>query len=73
MSGSKPFSLKISLTQSTNGEIDNQTVSEEFSSDPVTHAIKTQVFAEEMSKCLSNITKRLTDLAIEANTPSKGR
>jgi len=64
--GEKPYKLMISFTQSTDGEIDNRTLCEEFSVDPFTHAYKTKVMTQELSKAITAITDRMTDAAMEA-------
>ena len=60
----KKYCLELSFTQSTDGEVDNRTLMSEYSDDGVIHALKTQVFTEELTKSVNNITKKFTDMAI---------
>ena len=63
----KKYHLELNFIQTTDGEVDGRTLVEEFHTDPTVHAIKTQVFAEELTAAVGRATKRLTDMAIEIN------
>ena len=63
----KKYTLELNFFQTTDGSLDGRTLVEEFSADPTVHAIKTQVFTEELTEAISKATKRLTDMAIEIN------
>ena len=58
------YKLELLFTQCTDGESDNETLMREFSTDPVMHAIKTQIMTRHLTECLNNMTKEFTDLAI---------
>lgn len=60
----KPYRLCLTFLQETDGDIDNRTLSEEFSDDVNFHLIKTQVWTEELTAALERITKRLTDAGL---------
>ena len=60
----KKYCLEITFIQSTDGEPDDTVVLNEFSSDPVIHAIKTQVMTRHLTTAINNMTKEFTDAAI---------
>ena len=64
----KKYTLELNFFQTTDGDLDGRTLVEEFSSDPVVHALKTQVFTEELTEAIAKATKRLTNMAIEIST-----
>ena len=61
----KKYTLELNFFQTTDGNLNGRTLVEEFSDDLTVHAIKTQVFTEELTEALAKATKRLTDMAIE--------
>ena len=64
----KKYTLELNFFQTTDGDLDGRTLVEEFSSDPVVHALKTQVFTEELTEAIAKATTRLTNMAIEIST-----
>ena len=64
----KKYTLELNFFQTTDGDLDGRTLVEEFSSDPVVHALKTKVFAKHLLLAVSNATDELTDMAIELST-----
>mgnify|MGYP001000597028 CR=1 FL=1 len=60
----KKYTIELNFFQTTDGNLDGRTLVEEFSSDLTVHAIKTQVFTEELTEAIAKATKRLTDMAI---------
>ncbi len=72
MAEQQKYRLKIQFTQETDGRVDNRTMTEEFSDDGQFHNLKTQVFTEELTKCILAITTRMTTLvAAGGETPEK--
>lgn len=64
MSEEKKYCLELSFSQKTGGDVDNEVLMREFSSDPVIHALKTQVMTKHLTGMLNAMTEEFTNLAI---------
>jgi len=60
----KKHRIAISMVQETDGEIDGNTLIEDFSEDSVIHVIKQKVFTEELTKAANAIAQTLADMAL---------
>jgi hypothetical protein len=56
--------IAITMTQETDGNIDNKTLMEEFSTDSIIHVVKTKVFVEAFTTAINEATQKLTDAAL---------
>jgi len=59
------------MVQETDGEIDGNTLIEDFSEDTVVHVIKQKVFTEELTKAVNAIAQQLSDMALGEITGGK--
>lgn len=57
--------IVITMTQETDGKVDNSTIVEEYSDDSVAHVFKTQVFVDAFTKAINEATQELTDGALD--------
>lgn len=65
----KKYCITVSMVQSTDGDVDNNTVMEEYSEDGAIHAYKTQVFTKHILAAIDNITKEMTDAVLAGTLP----
>jgi hypothetical protein len=66
------YRIAITYTQESDDAVDHRTLTEDFSSDPLVHNIKQEIFTEELTEALNRISKRLVAAArtaIEGNKP----
>ena len=61
----KKHCIRITMTQDTDGVIDNSTILEEFSDDSVVHVMKAQVFTDALTTAINDATQELTDGALD--------
>lgn len=64
MSEEKKYCLELSFSQKTDGDVDNEVLMREFSSDGTIHALKTQVMTRHLTGMLNAMTEELTNFAI---------
>jgi len=57
--------ILITMTQETDGLVDNSTIVEEFSDDSVVHIMKTQVFVEAFTRAINEAVQELADSAMD--------
>ncbi len=65
----KPYCLTLMFSQSTSENPDNLVTMQEFSADPVVHAMKTQVMTRYLTQMVNDMTKELTDLSMAGGEP----
>jgi hypothetical protein len=67
----KKHRIAISQVQETDGEVDGNTLIEDFSDDPVVFVIKEKIFTKHMTFAVNAIAQELGDLALENLTGGK--
>ena len=60
----KKYKLTITMTQETDGEVDNKTLVEEYSNDGAVHVVKAKAFVQAMN----DATQGLMSMAIGGTT-----
>ena len=65
--------IRITMTQETDGAIDNSTILEEYSADSVIHVVKTQVFVDAFTRAVNEAVQELTEGALDLMAPGGPR
>ena len=64
----KKHRIAISMVQETDGQVDGNTLIEDFSEDGVVHVIKQKVFTEALTTAINEAAQQLANMALDEMT-----